>query len=130
LLGGIVEGKVEVDIAAVGFGIQAALVVNVVVVVVVELSSEDLTNELAFIGTANIFVGVVALVTTALEGVVAVLGEEVVLAAELARGVEWCQVAAFGVGWGADVEFSGDNCYVSSASTAAAVDLLERRDLL
>jgi hypothetical protein len=82
------------------------LVVDVVVVVIVELSSEDLTNDLVGIGTAHVFVGIVALVTTALEGVVAVLGEEVAIAANLIRAVEWCQVAAFGVGWGADVVFN------------------------
>jgi len=53
------------------------------------------------------------------------LGEKVALAADLGRGVEWCQVAAVAVGWGADVVFSGDFYSVSSASTAAAVDLLE-----
>jgi len=129
LLRGIVEGKVELGAAAAGLDVQAALEVNVVVVVV-ELSLEDLANDLVGIGTANVLVGIEALVTTALEGAVAVLGEEVAVATDLLRVVEWCQVAAIAVGWGADVEFNRGFYNESIATTAAAADLLETGDLL
>lgn len=130
MLRGIEEGKVVSGVAVAGLDVQAALVVDVVVVVIVELSSEDLTNDLVGIGTAHVFVGIEALVTTALEGVVVVLGEEVAIAANLGRAVEWCQVAAFSVGWGADVVFNGGFYNVSRATTAAGVDLDEIGDLL
>jgi hypothetical protein len=126
LLIGVVEGKVVSWVALVDFDVQAALVVDLVVGLVLE----DGTDGLGLVGTAKVVVGVVALVTAALEVVVVVLGEEVSEAAELGGGVEGLEVAALSVGWASDVELDGGDHDVLGATAAAAFDLLEGANLL
>lgn len=95
LLAGIVEGEVGLDVARVSSEVQAAVVANSVVKLVLEDGSVGLGG----IGTANIVAAIVALVTTASEGVGVVLVEEVVTAAEALGVVEWLVVTALSVGW-------------------------------
>jgi hypothetical protein len=98
--------------------------------VVVGSSLEDTTNGLGFIGTAEVVVGVEALVTTALDCSVAVLGEEVSTAADSVVGVKGLEVAALSVGWGSDLELNVGFDLVGGASFAAGVNSLEVADLL
>jgi hypothetical protein len=101
-----------------------------VVDLVVGLVLEDGADGLGLVGAAKVVVGVVALVTAALEVVVVVLGEEVSEAAELGGGVEGLEVAALSVGWASDVELDGGDHDVLGATAAAAFDLLEGANLL
>jgi hypothetical protein len=123
---GVIESEVVSWVAFVGFNVQAALEVNVVV----GSSLEDTTNGLGFIGTAEVVVGVEALVTTALDCSVVVLGEEVSTAADSVVGVEGLEVAALSVGWGSDLELNVGFDLVGGASFAAGVNSLEVADLL
>jgi hypothetical protein len=96
LLGGIEDVEVVSDVAFIGgVDVYAALEGDIVVKSV----SENLAVLFGFVSAANISVGIESVTTTALEGVVVVLADDVVLTADVFSVIEWSVVTALGVGW-------------------------------
>lgn len=120
-LGGIEDVEVVFNVAFGGVGVQAAIVGDIVVKSV----SENSAVLLGFISAANISVGIVSVTTTALEGVVVVLADDVILTADVFGVIVWSVVTALGVGWGSNVEFGFGDSNKGVAASAAALDSLE-----
>lgn len=105
LLGRIVDVKVVLDVAVRSIDVEAALVVDIVVSLVLE----NLVVGKGIIRAANILAGVVSIAATALEGVVVVLSDNVVSTADVSGVIVSLSATALAVGNVSDGVFSAND---------------------